>query len=296
MRQFVCVYTHRHTHTDYIGLVRALYASVSTCTHASQTHTDACIHTCTYTCSHTHANTHTRTLPPLNPWLRDITQSRCSPILAQIQKLPRLMHQSPIYILEIYDNASRPYRSWLRLPSFLCIAATVLCTFLGLKMCPAIVSVIVLLASAPMLKVSMYWRQACAEAYSCRTAGMMCFNTLPPAGAKVPVTSYTCTQSNYPIQTLSNNHQCNVSSGLLTCETREEPVLICWTVTLEEIVDFRHGMIIPTALWCWNSLRMVCWECEDNVCRWHQYPSSKSISPQCRTPLQQHWQDNVLNC
>ena len=48
---------------------------------------------------------------------------------------------------------------------------------------------------------------------------MMCFNTLPPAGAKVPVTSYTCTQSNYPIQTLSNNHQCNVSSGLRTCET-----------------------------------------------------------------------------
>ena len=152
----MCVYTHRHTHTDYIGLVRALYASVSTCTHASQTHTDTCMHTHMYihmqshTCKHAHAHACSH----LN--LRDITQSRCSPILAQIQKLPQLMHQSPICILEIYDNASRPYRSWLRLPSFLCIAATVLCTFLGLKMCPAIVSVIVLLASAPMLKVSMY--------------------------------------------------------------------------------------------------------------------------------------------
>ena len=35
----------------------------------------------------------------------------------------------------------------------------------------------------------------------------------------MPITSYTCTQPNYPIQTFSDNHQCNVSSGLRTCET-----------------------------------------------------------------------------
>ena len=33
------------------------------------------------------------------------------------------------------------------------------------------------------------------------------------------ITSYTCTQPNYPIQTFNDNHQCNVSSGLRTCET-----------------------------------------------------------------------------
>ena len=33
------------------------------------------------------------------------------------------------------------------------------------------------------------------------------------------ITSYTCTQPNYPIQTLSDNRQCNVSGGLRTFET-----------------------------------------------------------------------------
>ena len=43
--------------------------------------------------------------------------------------------------------------------------------------------------------------------------------TISPAGARVPITSYICTQPNRPgFKDLS---QCNVSSGLRTCETEE---------------------------------------------------------------------------
>ena len=115
----------------------------------------------------------------------------------------------------------------------------------------------------------------------------------PPAGAKVPITSYTCTQPNYPIQTFSDNHQYNVSSGLWTCETKggAHPNLL----DSDTRGDCELYVWNSTLLWCWNSPRMVCWESEDDVCRCYWYPTSKSFSPQCRTPLQQHWQDNVLN-
>ena len=33
---------------------------------------------------------------------------------------------------------------------------------------------------------------------------------------------------------------------------REEPVLLCWIVTLGEIVEHTYGMIIITPLWCWT--------------------------------------------
>ena len=43
--------------------------------------------------------------------------------------------------------------------------------------------------------------------------------TVSPAGARVPITSYICTQPNRPgFRDLS---QCSVSSGLRTCETKE---------------------------------------------------------------------------
>ena len=44
-------------------------------------------------------------------------------------------------------------------------------------------------------------------------------NTISPAGARVPITSYTCTQPNLP--GLNDNDHCNVSSELRTCEIEE---------------------------------------------------------------------------
>ena len=44
------------------------------------------------------------------------------------------------------------------------------------------------------------------------------FNSCPPAGAQVPITSYVCTQPNF-YHTLTDSSLCNVSSGLRTCET-----------------------------------------------------------------------------
>ena len=39
------------------------------------------------------------------------------------------------------------------------------------------------------------------------------------AGARVPITSYTCTQPNLPLYT--DQEQCTISSGLRTCKTKE---------------------------------------------------------------------------
>ena len=43
--------------------------------------------------------------------------------------------------------------------------------------------------------------------------------TISPAGARVPITSYICTQPNRP--GFNDRSQCSVSSGLRTCETKE---------------------------------------------------------------------------
>ena len=40
-----------------------------------------------------------------------------------------------------------------------------------------------------------------------------------PAGARVPITRYTCTQPNRPVA--NDQHQCTVSSGLWTCKSKE---------------------------------------------------------------------------
>ena len=50
--------------------------------------------------------------------------------------------------------------------------------------------------------------------------------TISPAGARVPITSYICTQPNLP--GFNDLSQCSVSSGLRTCETKEggSPILL----------------------------------------------------------------------
>ena len=46
------------------------------------------------------------------------------------------------------------------------------------------------------------------------------FIRLPPTGAQVPITSYTCTQPNF-LNTFTDNDQCTVSGGLRTCAIKE---------------------------------------------------------------------------
>ena len=56
--------------------------------------------------------------------------------------------------------------------------------------------------------------------------------TISPAGARVPITSYICTQPNR--RGFTDTSQCSVSSGLRTCETKEggSPTLLDGESTL----------------------------------------------------------------
>ena len=48
-----------------------------------------------------------------------------------------------------------------------------------------------------------------------------CYISVPPTGAQVPITSYTCIQPN--LVGFLNLGQCTVSNGLQYCETEPVP-------------------------------------------------------------------------
>ena len=93
------------------------------------------------------------------------------------------------------------------------------------------------------------------------------FNAISPAGARVPITSYVCTQPNGPEQLSPNdNDPCNVSRGLRECSIKESVVpllldgvvksgsdtLYVWTVNTNPFVvlDIPQG-------WCVSSMKMT---------------------------------------
>ena len=89
----------------------------------------------------------------------------------------------------------------------------------------------------------MYRRQARAKAYSRRTADMMSFDTLPPAGAKVSITSYTCTPPNGPAQfSPGDDDACSVRGGLRECNMESVIPLLLDGVVMSNI----------NALYAWN--------------------------------------------
>ena len=91
------------------------------------------------------------------------------------------------------------------------------------------------------------------------------FNTTSPAGARVPIASYTCTQ---PSQsgTTTDGGQCNVTNGLRTCETKEEvrPNLLNGDVTgTYGVYAWASGTGNPFMVldiprgWCVGSVKMT---------------------------------------
>ena len=85
---------------------------------------------------------------------------------------------------------------------------------------------------------------------------MVCISA-NPAGARVPITSYTCTQPDQP--GFNNLHRCTVSSGLRTCETKgispDSPAIggvYVWNGNTNPFVvlDIPQG-------WCVNSVKMT---------------------------------------
>ena len=86
--------------------------------------------------------------------------------------------------------------------------------------------------------------------------------TVSPAGARVPITSYTCTQPNGPGYT--DHSQCSVSSGLRTCETKEggSPTLLNSTITSAGVYTWYSNtnpfvvLDIPQG-WCVGSVVMM---------------------------------------
>ena len=93
------------------------------------------------------------------------------------------------------------------------------------------------------------------------------FNAFSPAGARLPITSYVCTQPNGPEQLSPNdNDPCNVSRGLRECSIKESVVpllldgvvksgsdtLYVWAVNTNPFVvlDIPQG-------WCVSSMKMT---------------------------------------
>ena len=165
------------------------------------------------------------------------------------------MHQSPICILEIYDNASRPYRSWLRLPSFLCIAATASVVHIfRFENVPCDCTCDSIVGKCPYVEgkhvltdVRLVLKRIHAEQRAWYALILFPLQELKCPSQATHVHNQTTQFKPWAI----------IISAMSVMDfrhvrPREEPVLICWTVTLEEIVDFRHGMIIPTPLWCWT--------------------------------------------
>ena len=97
----------------------------------------------------------------------------------------------------------------------------------------------------------MYRRHACAEAYSRRTVGMMCFNTFPLQELHCPSQATHVHNQTTQLKPLPIIISATSVVDFGHVRLRKEPVLICWTVTLGEIVDCMYGMV-PTPLWSWT--------------------------------------------
>ena len=87
--------------------------------------------------------------------------------------------------------------------------------------------------------------------------------TISPAGARVPITGYICTQPNRP--GFNDTSQCTVSSGLRTCETKEggSPTLLDGESTLASGLYGWNGNTNPFVVldipqgWCVGSVVMT---------------------------------------
>ena len=83
-----------------------------------------------------------------------------------------------------------------------------------------------------------------------------------PAGARVPITRYTCTQPND--LRFNDEDQCNVSRGLRTCETKEEqqPTLLHSDISTAGVYGWNSNtnpfvvLDIPRG-WCVGSVKMT---------------------------------------
>ena len=99
--------------------------------------------------------------------------------------------------------------------------------------------------------------------YSDVTPTCVPVDSVSPAGARVPITSYICTQPNLPgFKDLS---QCSVSSGLRTCETKEggSPTLLDGDSMLANELYGWNGNTNPFVVldipqgWCVGSVVMT---------------------------------------
>ena len=85
-----------------------------------------------------------------------------------------------------------------------------------------------------------------------------------PAGARVPITRYTCTQPDFLRIPYTDTSQCNVSRGLRTCETKEgvHPDLLNGYTTGAGVYSWSRGthpfvvLDIPQG-WCVGSVKMT---------------------------------------
>ena len=73
------------------------------------------------------------------------------------------------------------------------------------------------------------------------------FNAISPAGARVPITSYVCTQPNGPEQLSPNNNDpCSVSRGLRECSIKESVIPLLLDGVVKSASDTLYAWAVYT--------------------------------------------------